>query len=266
MALSNLNMQIENSHVYSYSRDSTTATFVMIGAFSDRFTLKEDLLNSRYSDLSYVVNSNITSDQTQNLTCTAVNLTPIGVGDSGTPVKCKFNATFTAPGTSSVSASSDDIDQSFGKVENWNVNGQYAGEALTLNQVSWKWDDDVAITAEDGLNAVKIIPHLELVYNGEWNSITNGITAINNCIGKVNKTTYLNVPSDRLMLTGASFSQNAAPSGAKWAITFNFGVMPLGWNKFYRQKDGKFKKIVNSSTGSDVFSNTDYSQLDPENW
>lgn len=264
MALTALEMQEEGSHDYSYTKTSTSANFVLIGAFSDRFTYRGDLLNSRYSDLSYVSSSYVTSDDTQNLTCTSVGIKPVGKTSAGNPNKCVLNVTYTSPGTDQA-ASSDDINPAFASVSNWNKNGNYAGEAMLLNPSVWYWSSDSkTLTPEENPNAVKIMPQLDVSYTGEWYSINT--TKINNCIGKVNSDVFLGADAGTLMLTGASFNQESAPSGAKWSITFNFGWKPDGWRKFWRQDKNIYDFVKNVEDSSYVFGHASFSQLNPSGW
>ena len=270
MALADLKMKIEGSHVYTYTTNSSTATFSFTCEFSDRFVNRDALLSIRYSDLSLTQNSFITSDQTENLICKSVGIKPLGKESGGDPDLAFLTAAFNNPDTSFTEASSDDIDQDYGTVANWQVNGQFAGENLTINGQDWEWQvGNIRISPEENINAVKTLPHVRLVYRGEWNSID--IDKINNVIGYVNTSTFVGAGAKKLLLEGCSFEQNTAPTGAKWSIEYRFGYKPKTWNKFWNQKTNAFDTITVANTGvptstNVVFSDVDFTQLDPENW
>ncbi len=266
-ALSSMTMKNEGSHIYTYTDDGGSGTFVMDCTFSDRFTCAQGLLLSRYSDLSFVSDSNITAGETENLECSGVNIAPKGKKATGGPTLAWLTATFTTPNTSVVVSSSDDINQNFSLVSNWNTNAQYAGEAMKLNGIDWEWTvGPTRITPEDDMNPVKIIPYLETVYEGEWWKIDSA--SFNNCMGFLNNGTFLGAAQGTLMLTGVAAVQKNSPSGAKWRITYSFGFKKEGWNKFWNAKTTAFDTIrkAGGAASDTIFTAVSYTQLNPGTW
>ena len=255
MALSALTMKHSGSHEYTFSNTSRNATFVMQGSFTDRISLKDDLLDIRYSDLSQVVNSGITSDETVDLDCVNVRIDPVGVGSSGTPEYCLFTADFYRAG----------LDISYSDIDDWDISGNYAGENVLLDNLNWKWEDtSKPITAEEGINGVKILPQINLVYTGRWPTIN--LSKIYGCLGKVNNDTFIGAAAEKVLLSGVSFDKIRDEGETYFAISYNFGHNDETWNNFYRQSDATFAGVVTVGSDKVVFEKTDFTQLEPKNW
>ena len=253
-----------NSHNHSFTRETSSARFTILGEWDDRFTIRDEWLWTPYSDLSKISNSGVDSVDKEAMRCTSVSFVPYGYDHTTDYVdKVKVNLEYT-PGYPF---------SHYNLVENWILNVQVSGEALTLKPNKWRWKGGKVITTDDDVNAVKTFPQIEAVYTGyfsdsTWTANKNMIAAFEDCIGKTNATPFLGDNNENtLLLTGVEANQISTADGYYWEINYHFGHKRETWNKFWNQSDNTMTEIVSvGATSESVFSDANFNQLNPSTW
>ena len=252
-----------NSHNHSFTRETSSASFTILGEWDDRFTIRDEWLWTPYSDLSKISNSGVDSVDKEAMRCTSVSFVPYGYDHTTDYVdKVKVNLEYT-PGHPF---------SHYNLVENWIPSVQVSGEAITLKPNKWRWKGGKVITTDDDVNAVKTFSRPELVYTGyfsdtTWTANSNMMDAFEACIGKTNANPFLGAADGSLLLTGVEANQVATADGYYWEIAYHIGRNTNTWNKFWNQSDNTMTEIVSVGATSDpVFSDANFNQLNPSTW
>ncbi len=89
-------------------------------------------------------------------------------------------------------------------------------------------------------------------------------------IGKINNSTFLNVPENQVLFTGATAIEQTSEHGTqrKWLISLNFNIRQIDWRAIYRDDKGVYDiPKVDSSTFPNmeedwyIYETTDFSDL-----
>lgn len=198
---------------YTESFDRTSGT--VKGVYSVPWAIRSDafgLFGQAHSDYAW-------------LKCSKIEIKPHGVDPINTgPTLALIGATF------------DTTDQTItSDISEWKKTIEFGGEALTLSQGYWKWEDTSDIVRNT--NLTRIIPNATMTYTGTREVADEHY--YEEAIGKLNSDTWDGYYPEQLILLGVTKEtvyQTGSSGDEASTMTFTMGLRFVGWNLFWHEQ------------------------------
>jgi len=142
------------------------------------------------------------------------------------------------------------------------------GDFLTLPGHGLKWKGESQAVQEEDIQAGKIVPQME--HQLSWDDVsTVPYSAIRNCIGCVNNSSFFGAARETMLFCGANIERSVLTDGtASYKIDYKLservlrqGSTSVGWNHFYRPGTGNWEKLQTLNTNELIYTQVNLQSL-----